>query len=178
METILSSCIMFSADITWTPLAESDNGHKLASPWDHDNTPARGEENSLLKFDGLKTRLRWPRSKNSKRPTSTEQSIHSRKSSNPSLEQSGLIPYHGGGKNQTIGPMVNTSTNKGHSQEWYNPTAGDLPRNELFELPASVHGTPKEHILEHRPPAYVSDSSLVFPHAFNRYLSTNVRIAE
>ena len=178
---------MYSADITWTPIAE-DNAIRRSGP------PKDREVASLKSNETRIRRLRWPLSRKSKSSSiDSERKGDSRRSSDTTSVKPGLIPFHGANKESQANTqdavviastVASTAAGQEVRREWTRSPNSEIvrrlesqqaeapvspadnpPRNEVFELPASPqpsHIRPESRVSSRqRPPSYVSDISLV-----------------
>jgi len=149
---------MFSADITWTPLAEEPGLRQPVSPKGQENRSIKSRDNGSVKSEkSHNSTFRWPLSKKSRRHVGAiEVDVQRRGSSASSTAaQHGLIPYDGErakSPNSEIIKRLRLREEQVRDSEICSEIAPT--DNDVYELPAPVQSefcTPL-----HPPPLYIS----------------------
>ena len=159
---------MFSADITWTPLAEEPGLRRPVSSKDRENASLKSREAVSIKSGRSHIpSLRWPLSKKSKqRASAVEDRVQSQRSSVTSTAaQHGLIPYdreRDKSPNSEIIKRLGLQEKQVRDSQTSSETAS--AHNEVFELPAPAQSESCSPL--HPPPSYVSRASQVSSPAF------------
>jgi len=177
---------MFSAELTWSPLAEEANSRPTTA-LTKDNASIKSRETTTDRSVETKTRrLRWPLAKKADIPSfDPEFGQQGPELSNSGSRHRGFVPYVGKGVYSVTTQVVSTKAAVGTPKEgcssptseifrrvdlqqveqtmYEEPKLYDVPRSEAFELAATPESTPppERRASEHRPPSYKSDTSHV-----------------